>query len=202
MEYFKPALNIFEAEAYITLIQLVKISLCDSPSIVVQADKELVAACILGEMDKACIAMLQDIVDQFLDNAEDDKLVLGLESFPVVVEAGAGVHTAGAADLLEKVIHGGFKSKILECGGHQGVADIPDELDRIVDDLLGVIDALQLGSFIEIDEILIQVKPGSGKERAGIIMKVGGDPLAFFFLEPDAGIKQQFLLVLLHSLEP
>ena len=157
MEYFKPALNIFETEAYITLIQLVKVSLGDSSSVVVQTDKEFVAACILGEMDKAGIAMLQDIIDQFLDDAEDDKLVLGLESFPVVVKAGAGVHTAGAADLLEKVIHGGFKPKILERGGHQRVADIPDQLDRIVDDLLGVIDALQLGGLIEIDQVLIQV---------------------------------------------
>jgi hypothetical protein len=33
-------------------------------------------------------------------------------------------------------------------------------------------------------------------------VEIRGDPLAFFFLEPDTGIEEEFLLVLLHTLEP
>jgi len=32
-------------------------------------------------------------------------------------------------------------------------------------------------------------------------MQVSGDTLAFFLLKPDAGIEEQFLLVLLHPLQ-
>ena len=32
-------------------------------------------------------------------------------------------------------------------------------------------------------------------------MEVGGDSLAFFFLEPDAGVEKQLLLVLFHALQ-
>ena len=41
MEDFEAALDIFEAEAYIALVQLVKIVLSDSPSVVVEADEEM-----------------------------------------------------------------------------------------------------------------------------------------------------------------
>lgn len=82
------------------------------------------------------------------------------------------------------------------------MANVADELDGIVDDLFGVVDALQLGGLVEVDEVLIEVKPGGGQEGACVVMEIGGDPLAFFFLEPDAGVKEELLLVLFHALEP
>ena len=72
MEDFEAALDIFEAEAYIALVQLVKIVLSDSPSVVVEADEELASAGVLGQVDKAGVAMFEDIVDQFLDDPEDN----------------------------------------------------------------------------------------------------------------------------------
>ena len=154
---FEPALDIFEAEAYVALVQLVKVTLGNTSSIVVEADEEFVSAGILGQMDEAGITVFQDVVDQFLDDPEDNEFVLGLEPFAVVVEPGAGVHTAGAADLLEQIIYGRFQAKVLERGGHQRMADIADELDRVVDDLLGVVDALQLGGFVEVDKVFVEV---------------------------------------------
>ena len=202
MEDLEAALDIFEAEAYIALVQLVKIVLGDSSSVVVEADEELASAGVLGQVDKARVAVFEDIVDQFLDDPENNEFIFRLKSFPIVVESGAGVHAAGAADLLEQVIDCRLEPKIFEGGGHQGVADIADELDGVIDDLFGVIDALQLGGFVEVDEVLVEVKAGGGKEGAGVVVEVGGDALAFFFLKPDAGIEEKFLLVLFHPLEP
>ena len=199
---FEPALDIFEAQADIALVQLVKVGLGNPSSIVVEADEELVAAGVLGQVDKAGIAVFQDVVDQFLDDPEDDELVFGLEPFPVIVKTGAGVHAAGAADLLEQIIYCGFETKVLERWRHQRMADIANELDGVVDDLFGVVDALQLGGFVEVDEVFVEVQAGCGEEGAGVVVEVGGDPLAFFFLEPDAGVEEEFLLVLFHALEP
>lgn len=33
-------------------------------------------------------------------------------------------------------------------------------------------------------------------------MEIGGNTLPLFFLEPDRGVEQQFLLILLHALQP
>jgi hypothetical protein len=79
--------------------------------------------------------------------------------------------------------------------------DIADELDGVIDDLLGVVNALQLGGLVQIDQVLIEVEPGGGEEGTGVIMEVGGNALAFFFLQADGGIQQEFLLILLHALE-
>jgi len=117
------------------------------------------------------------------------------------VESGAGIHAAGTTDLLEQVVHSRFQPEILEGGGHQAVGDIPDQLDGIVDDLFGIVDTLELGLFIQVYEIFIQVEAGRSQQGTGVIMKVGGDPLAFFFLEADRGIQQGFLLILLHALQ-
>ena len=152
-------------------------------------------------MDETGIAVLEDIIDQFLDDPEDDQLVFGLEPFAVVMEAGTGVHTAGAADLLEQVIYGRFEPKILQRWRHQGMADIADKLDGIVDDLLGIVDALELSLFIQVHEILVEVEAGCGEERAGIVVEVGGNALAFLFLEADGSVEQGLLLVLFHALE-
>ena len=173
-----------------------------SSSVMVEADKEFVPACILGQVDKAGVAVLEDIVDQLLDDPEDDQLILGLQPFPIVMKARAGVHAARSTDLLEQVIYGRFEPKVFERRRHQGMADIADELDSIVDDLLGVVDALQLGGLIEIDEVLIEVQPGCSQEGACIVVEIGGDPLAFLFLQADAGVEEEFLLVLFHALEP
>ena len=103
---FEPALNVFKAEAYIALVQLVKVGLGNSSSVMVETDEKFVSAGILGQVDKAGVAVLEDIIDQFLDDPEDNQFVFGLKTFPVIVEAGTGIHAAGTADLLEKVIYG------------------------------------------------------------------------------------------------
>lgn len=94
VEDFEPALDIFEAEAYIALVQLDKIVLSDSPPVVVEADEELGAAGVLGQVDKAGVAMFEDIVDQFLDDPEDNEFIFRLKSFPIVMESRAGVHAS------------------------------------------------------------------------------------------------------------
>jgi len=81
------------------------------------------------------------------------------------------------------------------------VRDIPDKLDGIVDDLFGAVDALELGVFIEIDHVLVEVETGGGEQRAGIVVQVGGDPGPFFFLQPDRGVEQEFLLLIFHFLQ-
>jgi len=73
------------------------------------------------------------------------------------MEPGTCIHAARAADLLEQIIYGRFQSKVFQGRGHQAVGDISDQLDGIVDDLFGVVDALKLGRFIEVDEIFIEV---------------------------------------------
>src|SRR6185312_12108543 len=128
----------------------------DTPAVMVQADKELVTTGVLRQVDEAGVAVLQDIVDEFLDDAEDAELVFRLQAFPVLMETGAGVHAAGTADLLEKVVDGGFKREILQGGGHQRMTDIPDKLDGIVNDLFGIVDALQLGRLVKVDEVLVE----------------------------------------------
>jgi hypothetical protein len=91
---FQPALDIFQAQAYIALIELIKIVLGYASPVVMQTYEELIAAGILGEVYKAGVAVLEYIVDQFLDDPENDQLIFGLEPFPVVMEAGAGIHAA------------------------------------------------------------------------------------------------------------
>jgi len=81
------------------------------------------------------------------------------------------------------------------------MADVADQLDGIVDDLFCIVDALELRRLVEVDQVFIKVKPGGGKEGPGIVVQVCGDPLAFLFLEANAGVEEQFLLVLLHPLQ-
>jgi len=72
-----------------------------SAPVVMETDKKTVTAGILGQVNKTGIAVFENIVHQFLDDAEYDQLVFWFQAFAVIVEAGAGVHAAGAADLLE-----------------------------------------------------------------------------------------------------
>ena len=79
--------------------------------------------------------------------------------------------------------------------------DVPDELDGIVNDLLGVIDALQLGIDILVNEVFVEVEAGGGQEGPGVIMKVCGYTLPFFFLPAYGGVEQDLLLFIFHFLE-
>src|SRR2546423_3231974 len=98
---------------------------------------------ILRKMDKACIAVFQDIVYQFLYDAEYDQFFFRQHSFPVVVEAATGIHPSRAANLLEEVVYCGFQAEILKGWRHQAMRDITDKLDRIVNDLFCIIYALE-----------------------------------------------------------
>jgi hypothetical protein len=81
------------------------------------------------------------------------------------------------------------------------MGDIADQLDGIVDNLFGIVNTLQLGSLVEVDQVFVQIEPGGRQERACVVMEVGRDALAFFFLQADTGIQEQFLLVLFHPLQ-
>ena len=135
-----------------------------------EADKEAVAAGILREMYKTGVAVFEDIIDQLLDHAENDQFVFGLEPFAVIVKTGAGIHAAGSADLLEQIVHGGLETEILQGRRHQAMRDIPDQLDGVVDDLLGIIDALELCLFVEVYKILIEVEARRSEQGAGIVV--------------------------------
>ena len=108
-------------------------------------------------MDEAGIAVLEDIVNELLDDTENDELILGFEAFAVIVKTRAGIHAARATDLLKEVIYGGFETEILECRWHETVGDVAYQLDGIVDDLFGVVDALELSGLVEVDQIFIEV---------------------------------------------
>lgn len=173
----------------------------DPSAVMVDADEELTVIQVLGDMDKAGVTVFEDIVDEFLDHAEDEQFLFRSQSVPVIVEPAAGVDGAGAGYFLEEVIYGGFQTKVLQGRRHQAMGDIPDELDGIVNDLLGVIDALQLGIDILVYEVFVEVEAGGGEEGAGVIVEVSGDALAFFFLPADRCVKEDLLLFLLHFLE-
>ncbi len=81
------------------------------------------------------------------------------------------------------------------------MGNIPDQLDGIVDDLFGVVDALELGIDILVNEVFVQVQSGGGEERTGIIVQVGGDALPFFFLPAYGGVEEDLLLFVFHLLE-
>lgn len=81
------------------------------------------------------------------------------------------------------------------------MADIPDELDGVVDDLAGLENGLQLGGLILVNKVFIEIEAGGGEQGAGIIMEVGRKPLSFFLLQFDRRVKQYFLLLLFHLLE-
>lgn len=79
--------------------------------------------------------------------------------------------------------------------------DVPDQLDGIVNDLLGVVDALQLGIDILVYQVFVEVEAGSGQKGAGVIVKVCGYALPFFFLPADGCVQQDLLLFIFHFLE-
>ena len=81
------------------------------------------------------------------------------------------------------------------------MGDIPDQLDGIINDLFGIVDTLQLGIDILVYQVFIEVEAGGSQKGAGVIMKICGYTLAFFFLPADRRVQEDFLLFILHFLE-
>ncbi len=79
----------------------------------VDTQVKFVGMYILGEVDKTCTAVFEDIIDQFLHDTEDDQFLLALQPVLVFMEAAAGVDASRSADLLEQVVDGRFQAKIL-----------------------------------------------------------------------------------------
>ena len=88
--------------------------------------------------------MFKNIIDQFLYYPEDEEFLLWAKPLAIIMKTATGIDAAGAADLLEEIVDGRFQPEILKGGRHQAMGDIADQLDGIVYDLLGIINALQL----------------------------------------------------------
>ena len=82
------------------------------------------------------------------------------------------------------------------------MADITDQLNRIVDDLSGLEDRLELGSFIHIHQVFVEIKAGGSEQGTSVIMQVSGKSLSFLFLELDGSVEQDLLLFLFHVIDP
>ena len=145
--------------------------------------------------------MFQNIVHQFLDHAEDDQFLVGVQAIAVIMKTATGVHAARTADLLEEVVDGRFQSEIFQRRRHEAMRDIADQLDGIIDDLFGIVDTLQLRGLVEVHQVFVEVQAGGGQQGACIVVEIGSDALAFFFLEADRGIQQHFLLFLFQPLQ-
>jgi hypothetical protein len=168
---------------------------------VVETNEKFIIICVLGQVNETGVTMFENVIDQFLDYSEYDEFSLGLKPLPVVMKAGSGIHAARTADLLKKVIDRGFKPEILKGGRHEAMRDVADQLDGIVDDLLCIVDALELGGLIQVDKVFIEVKPCGGKQGTRIIMQIGCYSLSFFFLQLNRSIQEHFLLVIFHFLK-
>lgn len=70
IEYFDPACDVFKAQAEGAVIELFKIGLNDTCTVVMNPEIHFLATYILCKVYEACIAMFKDIVDEFLDNAK------------------------------------------------------------------------------------------------------------------------------------
>ena len=53
------------------------------------------------------------------------------------------------------------------------MADIADKLYRVVDDLPGLEDGLELRGFVHIHQVLIQVKAGGCQQWPSVVVQVG-----------------------------
>lgn len=81
------------------------------------------------------------------------------------------------------------------------MADVADKLDGIIDDLSGLEYGLELCALILVHQVFIQIQAGGGKQWSCVIMQVGGQALAFFFLQFDRSVEQDLLLLLFHLLQ-
>lgn len=201
LQDFDTALDVFQSESEGAFVHLLEVVLGDASAVVVEPQVEASVLDVLGDVHEAGVAVLQHVVDEFLHDAEDEEFLFGYEALAIVVEAAAGVHGAGSADFLEEVVDSRFQTEILQGRRHQAVGDVPYQLDGIVDDLFGVVDALELGAHVLLEEVLVEVEPGCGQERSGIIVQVGCDALAFLLLPADGGVQENLLLLLLQFLE-
>src|SRR5690606_10312714 len=113
--------DIFKAKASAALVQFFEICLCKATSIMVHADIQFRAAEVLREVNKAGITVFKDVVDQFLDHAEDNQLLVCRQPFAIVMKPAACIKASRAAYLLEEVVYGGFKAEVLKGRGHQAV---------------------------------------------------------------------------------
>src|SRR5690349_8219309 len=113
------------------------VKFCLYNTMTVMVEPEITVGCIriLSQVDKPGITMFNDIVDQFLHHPKDQQFLLHFKPCPVIMEANAGIEGTAAVYFLEKVTHGAFQSKVLEGRGHHAMADIPYQLNGIVDDL-------------------------------------------------------------------
>ncbi len=98
-------MNVFEPKPNRAFIQFFKISLRKPSAIVMQTYEKFVVVCILCKMNETGIAMLEDIIYQFLDHAKNDQFIFGLHPFSVIMKTGTGIHAARAADFLKEIIH-------------------------------------------------------------------------------------------------
>ena len=81
------------------------------------------------------------------------------------------------------------------------MGDVPDQLDGIVDNLFGVINALELRIDVLVHQVFVEVEPCGGEEWAGVIVKIGCNALSFFFLPAYGCIQKDLLLLVFHFLE-
>jgi len=96
LQYAHTALDVFQSKAGSTFVEFIEIVLRNSTSVVVNADIEFVVAEILGHMYKAGVTVFQDIIHQFLDNAEDEQFLFRAQPVAIIMEPAAGVDGAGS----------------------------------------------------------------------------------------------------------
>ena len=159
------AADVFQSQSNITLIQLIKIRLNNAPAIMVDAQVELIGMYVLSEVDKTGAAVLEDIVDEFLHDPENNQFFFGFQPFFILMKTAAGIDGPGTTDFLKKVINSRLQAKILKRWRHQAMADIADQLDGIIDDLPGLEDGLKLRGFVLVHQVLVQVQTGGGEQR-------------------------------------
>lgn len=75
LEYFHPALNVFQTEAEGTFVHFLEIILGDAPSIVVESQEETPILDVLGDVHETGVAVFQHIVDEFLYDAEYEQFL-------------------------------------------------------------------------------------------------------------------------------
>ena len=113
VQHFHPALDIFKAQPYRTFVHSFEIRLGNSFAIVVQTDVEFTITVVLGKVNKAGIAVLEDVVDQLLCHTENQQVSLWKHSLTVVMKTAACIDGARSTDFLEKVIDRRLQTKVL-----------------------------------------------------------------------------------------
>src|SRR5690242_13819174 len=118
-----------------------------------EANIQFITTQVLGEVNKTGIAVFQYVIYQLLYHSENDQFLIGMQPFAIIVKAATGVHAARTAYFLKQIVHCRFESEIFKGRGHQAMRNISNKLNGIVDNLFGVVNALKLGGFIEVNEV-------------------------------------------------